>query len=62
MVFSSFQFSWFLSTIIHVFLKDKLIGKYTTVAGCNYLAAPARLSERAGRCIRDIKSVGRPRT
>lgn len=54
MVFSSFQFSWFLSTIIHVFLKDKLIGKYTTVAGCNYLAAPARLSERAGRCIRDI--------
>lgn len=52
--FCSFQFSWCLSTII--FFKDKLIGKYTTVAGCNYLAVPARLFERAGRCIRDINS------
>lgn len=42
--------------VYHNIFKDKLIGKYTTVAECNYLAVPARLFERAGRCIRDINS------
>lgn len=52
--FCSFQF--FVVLVYHNIFKDKLMGKYTTVAECNYLAVPARLFERAGRCIRDINS------
>lgn len=61
--FFSFFLSWFflggfrdfyfVVLVYHNIFKGKLIGKYTTVAKCNYLASPARLFERAGQCIGD---------